>query len=211
MIGFLGGTFDPVHLGHTHAATSVREALGLDEVRMVLAARPGHRQPPQAAVTHRWQMLQLACAEHAGLVADDSELERQGHSYTVDTLRAFHQQYPNTYPVWILGQDAFATLAEWYQWQDLMQLCNLVVVERPGDERAEPAAVEQLERAHRAKTLRAGTLGQIVRLPLSMQEVSATQIRHKIAHGAPFEHLLAGPVCTYIKTHDLYATLETAI
>jgi len=211
MIGLYGGTFDPVHNGHIHAALSVRNALQLSQVRLVLAARPGHRQAPHADVSHRWQMLQLACAEAPGLVPDDTEIQRQGHSYTFDTLTAFQQQFPEQIPAWILGQDAFATLAEWYRWQDLLSLCNLVVVERPGDERQEPGEITQLMRQHGVEQLQQHRTGQIVRLVLPMQQVSATQIRHKIASKGEFEHLLAGPVCTYIKSHNLYATLETAI
>ena len=82
-IGLYGGTFDPVHLGHIHAALAVKHDLQLDHVRMVLSARPGHRDQPNTANTHRWKMLKLACDEHSALVADDTELERPGCSYAV--------------------------------------------------------------------------------------------------------------------------------
>ncbi len=206
MIGLYGGTFDPVHNGHIHAALQVQQALSLRQIRLVLAARPGHRQPPRADVEHRWQMLRLAVAEHAVLAADDSEVKRRGHSYTIDTLQEFNARQPGDVPVWIIGQDAFATLDSWHRWRELMDCCNLAVVDRPGDARAEPPSVQQMWRTHGVRRLEHGKIGQIVRLSLPMQQVSATEIRRKVACGEPFEHLLAGPVCTYIRRHGLYTT-----
>ena len=93
-IGLYGGTFDPVHLGHVHAALAVQEALQLDHVRMVLSARPGHREQPNTANVHRWEMLKLACDEHPTLRADDSEIQRPGVSYAIDTLRQIRANDP---------------------------------------------------------------------------------------------------------------------
>ena len=128
LVGLYGGTFDPVHVGHTHAALAVKDALQLEQVRMVLAARPGHRGAPHSEAGHRWAMLCLACEQHAGLVADNTELLRAGHSYTVATVAAVRAADPTAVPCWILGQDAFATLPTWHRWRELLNYCNLVVV-----------------------------------------------------------------------------------
>lgn len=211
VIGLYGGTFDPVHVGHIHAARSVREALGLSQIRLVLAARPGHRGQPDSAVEHRWNMLQLACAEHEGLVADDSEVRRSGASYTVATVESLRRQQPASAVCWILGQDAFATLPIWHRWQELLDFCNLIVIHRPGDLRDEPAQVRQLCAQHERVSLDRTRIGQIVRLDLPMQEVSASEIRCRIAAGEPVEHLLAAPIYTYIKTHGLYTSTEDPV
>ena len=211
LIGLYGGTFDPVHVGHLHAALTVKRALDLSEVRMVLAARPGHRGAPAGHADHRWRMLCLACAEQPGLVADDVELRRPGHSYTIDTLSAIRRQEPDAVPCWILGQDAFATLPIWHRWQELLNACNLIVIERPGDVRAEPSPVRQLCADHEVNEFNPSQIGQIYRLGEPMLEVSATQIRQKIAAGEPVENLLAPPVYTYIKQHRLYQNTENAI
>ena len=94
------------------------------------------------------RMLCLACEQHEGLVADDIELHRTGTSFTIDTVAAVRGADEAAVPCWVLGQDAFATLPIWYRWQSLLEFCNLIVVERPGDTRKEPAQVQSLCRTH---------------------------------------------------------------
>ncbi len=211
LVGMYGGTFDPVHVGHIHAALSVQKALQLQQVRLVLAARPGHRGEPDSTAVHRWQMLCLACAEHETLVPDDVELKRAGKSYTIDTVAQLRKTNPAAIPCWIMGQDAFATLPTWYRWQSLLSWCNLIVVARPGDERPEPPEVAALCKKHEVATLHSDKIGQIARLDLPMLQVSATQIRRLVAAGEPVEHLLADPVYTYIRQHRLYVKSENTI
>jgi len=211
LIGLYGGTFDPVHRGHTHAALSVKQALGLDEVRMVLAARPGHRTVPVSDSQHRWQMLRLACAECPGLTPDDSELHRHGTSYTIDTVAALRASDAADVPCWILGQDAYATLPVWHRWQSLLEYCNLVVVKRPGTDQVEPQQVRDLSAAFEVNDFDPTRIGQIYRVSVPMKEISATDIRARLAAGNTVEHLLAAPVYTYIRQHRLYASTENTI
>jgi len=211
LVALYGGTFDPIHVGHIHAAQTVRRALNLHEVRMVLSARPGHRGTPAAHDEHRWQMLQIACDDESGLVADDSELRRAGHSYTFTTVHDLRRQHPERVPCWIVGQDSFATLPTWHRWRELLDHCNLVVVDRPGDQRAEPAELVDLCHRHAVDELDEERVGQILRLSLTMKEVSATQIRRLIAAGHSAEHLLAAPICHYISAHTLYVLAEKSI
>ena len=211
LVGFYGGTFDPVHRGHTHAALAVGQALGLEQVHLILAARPGHRNAPRGSVDHRWCMLQLACEEHTALIADDRELHRSGPSYTITTLEQARAEAPHQVPCWILGQDSFATLPIWHRWQDLLEYCNLIVIDRPGDTRPEPAEVARLCTEHEVCTLSARSVGQIKRLALPMLEISASDVRRRLAAGEPCEHLLAPPVYTYINHHGLYTTTEDPV
>lgn len=210
LVGLYGGTFDPIHLGHTHAAVQVMTAVGLPLVHMVLAARPGHRSAPAASVDHRWQMLQLACAADDRLIADDRELRREGPSYTVDTLQAFRSE-TDAIPCWIVGQDSFATLPSWHRWSELLEFCNVLVVDRPGDVRHEPDEVQQLCARRQVEQLAVHQVGQICRLPLRMETISATEVRCRLRRGRSVAHLLAHPVSTYIKEHKLYATSEKTI
>ena len=207
-IGLYGGTFDPVHLGHIHAALAVKHDLQLDHVRMVLSARPGHRDQPNTANTHRWKMLKLACDEHSALVADDTELQRPGCSYAIDTLQHFRARYPRSQLCWIMGMDSYLTLPTWRNWQTLVKFAHLIVVQRPG----QPTAVDQ-QLASFQHRLQAGSLdtsraGSIVFLPIPMLDISATQVRCLAQSEESPEALLSASVWTYINRNHLYLTKE---
>lgn len=201
-IGLYGGTFDPVHRGHVHAARTVQDRLGLSEIHMVLSARPGHRGSPGSSVDHRWQMLRLACQAYPGLLPDDSEVCREGKSYTYDTVRDFCAK--GYTPCWIVGQDSYATLSDWYRWREILQYCNLVVLERPGDERRVPEDVLALEEECAVTDFAPDQLGQIWHMSEPMLEVSATEVRSRVAAGEDASDLLEDAVWTYIRQHNLY-------
>jgi nicotinate-nucleotide adenylyltransferase len=216
MIGIFGGTFDPVHNGHTHAALAVAAELGLSSIHMLLSARPGHRAPSQTSNEHRWQMLQLACAAHSNLIADDSELNRPGTSYTFDTLAAMAANKSstgedNSPPVWILGHDSFATLTSWYRWNEISNLCNLVVLDRPGQMTLEDRSLVNFCAQRQREKIDHSRAGQMLRLPLPMQEVSATFVRQQLGLGQSVSDLLAPAVSQYIEQHQLYITTESIV
>lgn len=191
------------------------DAFDLREVRLILSARPGHRRDPGVNAEHRWEMLKLACAEHPKLVADDIELSRPGESFTVRTLEDVHGAHPDAVVCWILGQDSFATLGSWYQWHRILDLANLIVLERPGHASDEPIGIGELCRLHEVDELRPDRQGQIVRLAIPMLEISSTKIRSALvqrgANARDPHDLLANPVYTYIRQHQLYQNLEKAI
>ena len=132
-IGILGGTFNPIHLGHLRAAEEVRETQGLDEVRFVPSSVPPHKEAEGiVAATHRLRMVELAVAGCAGLVAWDVELGRTGASYTVDTVRALRAEIGDDVRiVFILGRDAFDEFHTWREPETILSLCDLVVITRP--------------------------------------------------------------------------------
>ena len=207
-IGLYGGTFDPVHLGHIHAALAVKHDLQLDHVRMVLSARPGHRDQPNTANTHRWKMLKLACNDHSALVADDTELERPGCSYAIDTLRHFRARYPRSQLCWIMGMDSYVTLPTWERWQSLLCFGHLVVLQRPEHEAATDAMLQAYEDQYRSASLEEARFGKIVLLPLPMRSIAASQIRAMREQGRDVAELVDQRVCSYIKQHELYLTQE---
>ena len=148
-------------------------------------------------------MLRLAC-NHPQLIPDDIELQRSGPSYTVDTLLHIRRMRPDWIPCWILGWDAFALLHLWHRWEHVMGLCNLVVVERPGEAQALPEPVANLCQIHEKNMLSATGTGQIQRLNVPMRDVSATQVRARIQRQQPCEDLLEHSVNDYIIEHGLY-------
>lgn len=193
-IGLLGGTFDPIHLGHLAAAATAAECAGLDEVLLVPAGRPPHRGEAIASVEDRLAMCRLAVAELPGLSVWDWEARRSGPSYTVDTLEAFHDQRPADQPVLILGWDAARDLPRWRRPEDVLALADLVIVGRPGMSRP---GQDDLRAAcidpRRATLCLAPT-----------PDVAATRIRSLVAAGKSLAGLVPAAVETYIRANRLY-------
>ena len=204
LIGLYGGTFDPVHCGHVHAAECVRKFLGLDVIRMVLNAQPVHKSSEQAMTAHRWSMLKAVCANRQGLIADDVEVRRGGRSFTVDTLSLLQSEFPQAVLCWIVGQDSFATLTSWRRWEILLDHCNLVVIPRPGQNIGFSAQIKALCRKHETAYFDATRNGQIVRANLPMRAVSSTEIRQRIALGQSIADLVEVDVEQYIRRNKLY-------
>jgi len=212
-VAILGGTFDPVHYGHLRFADDVRRALYLAEVRLVPAADPPHRQGPAASADHREAMLKLAVAEFPGLVVDDRELRRSGKSYTVPTLEELRREFPGR-PLWLLlGADAFRELPTWHRWEELFDLANMIVVERPWLDLAAslPPALLAHWRSRRVtqpELLRSQQAGAIFTQAIVPHDVSATAIRKTLAGGPSstqeLEGLLPPAVLAYIARNQLY-------
>lgn len=221
MICLFGGTFDPVHVGHVHAARRVCDRLDLPAIRMLLSARPGHRGATGASAAQRWDMLKLACAADGRLVPDDTELrraERLGRpSYTVETLEELRGTAMDAVIAWVVGSDAYRELTEWHRWREVFELANLVVLHRPGAELSLTGPLESLTRERRVARLEARA-GQVLVLDAPMLDVSATAVRELLAGAAQdgtrnttqVADLLPPAVYTYIKEHHLYGVISDA-
>ena len=205
MIAFLGGTFDPVHNGHLHAARMAARSLACP-VRLVLSADPPHRPQPVASAQRRWAMLKLVCAAEAGLDADDVELRRGGPSYTVDTLEALRLRHGDGPISWIIGTDACNEIHTWRRWRKVLNLGHLLVLPRPGSKLK--GAALKLYREHRCPNLERRPAGGIRLLDEAMLPVSASAVRALLAAGGDASHLLPDGVTTYIRRHGLYAGSE---
>lgn len=205
MKAILGGTFDPVHLGHLHAARRARAALGIAQVTMLLAARPGHRAAPLAGVIDRWHMLHLATRQDAGLLASDLEIDRAGPSYTVDSLCELGGGEPL---VWLIGRDALADVPSWHRADELAALCHFVVLDRPGADAAELVVPRGFERVDDVAQLVERPSGGLYCLPNAMLDISASQVRRMIAAGDDASALLPPDVWTYIGEQGLYRSCE---
>lgn len=145
-IGILGGTFDPVHIGHLRGALEVADALALDELRLTPSARPPHRDTPQVSAQDRLAMVECAVAGVAPLVVDARELQRDKPSYTIDTLELMRAELAADAQVFLLlGWDAFCGLPTWHRWEELLQHCHILVLQRP-DADSEPP--DEIGRAH---------------------------------------------------------------
>lgn len=214
-----GGTFDPVHLGHVAVARAARDALEAT-VAFMPAADPPHRAPPGAPAADRAAMLDLAIAGEPGLALDLRELERDGRSWTVDTLRGLRATIGDDAPVALLvGADSFDALPTWKDWRALFELAHFVVAGRTGISpgaallpgtggapRADTRLVEAIagRMAESADALRASPAGRVFLLRQPLFPHSASEVRARIAAGQPWDALVPAPVARYIRAHGLY-------
>ncbi len=211
MIGILGGTFDPVHLGHLRTALEVRDALGLDEIRLVPCRIPPHRPAPVASSGLRTRMLNAAIEGHPGFVVDERELQRAGPSYMLDTLVSLQADFPGQAVCLIVGMDAFRGLPAWHRWRELLGHCHMVVMTRPGARVPETGELGDLIGIHRVKDvgmLRQRSAGLLLFQQVSHLDISGTQIRGLLADGGDASFLVPDSVLSIINEQGLYRTTK---
>jgi nicotinate-nucleotide adenylyltransferase len=215
-LGILGGTFDPLHIGHLRLAMEAREALNLAEVSLIPAGNPPLRALPQCAASHRLAMVERALADRAGFSVDPGEVlaavDNPAPSYTVATLERQRRRHGSQRPlVLLLGADAFARLESWHRWRDLFGLAHIAVATRPGHEIKVGAGDTALDAEFRARKGAAAELagapaGRIASFAITALEISATAVRERMARGLSVRYLVPDPVLDYIETHQLYRT-----
>lgn len=206
-IGVLGGTFDPVHIGHLRGAVEVAETLGLDEVRLVPNFRPPHREMPNSSAQDRLAMVRLAARELPLLTVDSRELERDKPSYTLDTLESLREELEADDQLFlIMGWDAFCGLPSWHRWDELLDHCHILVMQRPDADSEAPEALRDLLAARNVNDplALAGSSGQIAFVWQAPLGVSATRIRQFLASGRSVRFLVPDAVLAYINAHGLY-------
>ena len=208
MVGVFGGTFDPVHFGHLRVAVELTEQLCLDQLRLLPCHQPYHRSEPACDSRHRLQMARLAVGSDARLFVDDRELQRQGPSYTVDTLASLRKELGTEVSLCLaMGADAFIKLPQWQRWQELLTLAHIVVMTRPGwqvPEHGETADLLRTQGISKAEQLQLAACGNILLLEVTALDISATDIRKIIAIGRSPRFLLPDQVWGYIQLHQLY-------
>ena len=207
-IGIYGGTFDPIHWGHINAANQVQQQLGLDEVRMVLSARPPHRIQPIVSAIDRFFLLRLALQNQPRLYADDCELKRIGPSYMVDTLAHYRQQAPDSSIALILGMEAFNGLMGWHRWQDIIGLAHIVITDRAGfDNQLEPKLARYTEPfiSSDKTQLKLQTHGKIYSQPVKPLAISATQLRQLLKNNEPVSQWLPEASLKEIQRQGFYS------
>ena len=202
-IGFLGGTFDPPHLGHLLIAETARVALGLESVMFLPAGEPwlksGQRITP---AEHRLRMVQLAVADNPDFCVSDCEIRRSGPSYTVDTLRELRRGLaPDAELYFIVGSDVLDQFHRWKEPEAILELCRLAVIERPGGPVDGVAALrEQFPHVIDSCAV-ASVAGPRV-------DFSASDLRRVLAAGQSTRYQIPDAVTKYIAEHQLYQALD---
>ena len=196
-IGILGGSFHPIHNGHLDMARSAQDALGLDQVILMVDRIPPHKELAQGASSQqRYRMVQLACEGETGFVASDWELNREGTSYTALTLTHLAEEYPADELFFIMGSDMLRSLTTWYHPEIVCQKAHLVCICRAGQDGGEGEA---------AATVKARYGADVTLLP-PVRELSSTEIRNRLSDGRPITGLVPPAVEWYIYEQALYGS-----
>ena len=189
-IGLMGGSFDPIHLGHLRAAENAREALSLDEVLFVPAASPPHKLDLRLSPARdRLAMVELATAGNPSFVASDVELRRAGPSYTADTLAELKRERPEDELFLIVGSDTLGEMASWHEPARIFALSTIAVASRPGVD----------------GTLASPPQARVVRVEGPGLFLSASEVRRLVREGRSVRYLVPEAVSHYITRHRLYA------
>jgi len=203
-VGIFGGTFDPIHYGHLRPAQEAMQQLLLAELRIIPAATPPHRPPPQASAAQRLAMVELAIRDCPGLRVDDRELQRGGLSYTVLTLESLRAELGRTPLCLLIGADQFRSFETWHRWQEIPELAHLVILNRPGTKAGALPAWTRGRESSDLHTLREAPAGRLAFLSVSPQDISATRIRAALARGESVQGLLPEAVLDYIRSNQVY-------
>lgn len=215
-IGILGGTFDPIHLGHTLPAKAAAAHLSLDKVLIVPTRIPPHKATPNVSACDRATMVKLACDTDPIFSCDERELTRNGYSYTIDTLKEISKEYPHARLYFIIGLDSLLTFTTWHNYQEILSFCHLVVNTRPNYQLSTiNNTTTKLLDQHYVKdlhSLNSRKSGGIFLLPTSLVNyedhlhinVSSSEVRARLLNKKGCHHLLCDEVLAFINKNKLY-------
>lgn len=225
-IGILGGTFDPIHIGHIQPAKQVLKKYDLDSILVIPAHNPPHKISTSASTKQRVKMVELVCEQENSFILDTREIERSTLSYTIDTIKELKGNYPTSELYFIMGMDSLLNFTQWHKWEDILKCCNLIVNTRPGYEltnlnsetkkllathkapsHAEPKYSVNLSSVYQ-KIIDTDnpliTTGNIYINHCDELNISSTDIRKSLSLKMNCEKWLTKPVIEYIKFHHLY-------
>lgn len=195
-VGIMGGTFDPIHLGHLVIANEVLNMYQLDHIIFVPAGNPPHKCGIEASSWDRFVMTSLATMSNDKFIVSDFEIKKRDRSYSTETLKEFHKIYPNTEFYFITGTDAVVDLPNWHEPKELLKLCKFIAVSRPG------MGKESIE--NKIQEIMSELNGNIELLEVPMLQISSTDIRERFKKGKSAKYLLSEIVEQYIYKNNLY-------
>jgi nicotinate-nucleotide adenylyltransferase len=214
-IGILGGTFDPIHVGHLDTALAAQRALDLHPIVVMPARIPPHRQEgPSASTFHRFAMATLAVSGLDDFLVSDDELRSDGPSYTALTLeRVINDGVAPTQIFFVTGADAFVEIETWYRYPAVLELAHFVVISRPGT----PASSVADRLPHLRRRLATPTVSEalpdtpsVFLIDAPTTDVSSTEVRRRLRAGDSISGLVPAPVEAHIRRHRLYLATTTA-
>lgn len=202
-IGLFGGAFDPPHLAHTALARAVLQQFELDQLRVIPTGQAWHKSRTLSAAHHRVAMARLAFADLPRVHVDPQETQREGATFTIDTLMALQAQYPGAQWWVCIGEDQAARFATWHRWTEILQCAHLIVAPRPEAVRSDSSNPALQREWHNAWPEEVKPKIHVLNwLP---QDLSATAIRDALARGHDASDALHPQVSRYIRQHHLYS------
>ena len=205
LIGVFGGTFDPVHNGHTKIIQNLLELIPNDEIKVIPNGQPPHRTSV-CSNNDRLEMVNLAFKGINQISVDEREIHREGPSYAIHTAREILEEYHQDNIIWIMGSDAFSEIDTWFEWEDFLNIINILVMARPGSEidSTSMAGTLILERqTSNIDDLSYGA-GKILIVDIDPINISSTQVRSNLAAGETVNELILEDVSDYIDSGKLY-------
>jgi len=206
-IGFLGGTFDPIHFGHLRPALEITEALSLRQLFIMPNHIAPHKSKSHCTASQRCKMVELAISQQSRMAIDKRELRRHKPSYTIDTLKELKNEFPDTPICFIMGMDSLTTFDTWHDWQNILSYCHLIISHRPGWQRKFNKQVDVLVSKHQTTNrhdLHNLQFGKIFFQTTSQLAISSTEIRELLNHDISIDFLTPENVINYIQGHHLY-------
>ncbi|MCW8410379.1 nicotinate-nucleotide adenylyltransferase [Legionella sp. PATHC035] len=207
-IAILGGTFDPIHNGHLQASMVIQKHFNFDSYIFLPCKTPTIKPPTLANNNQRIEMIKLAIKKTPYFRLDLREVERDTPSYMVETLKSFRMEYPNSSITLIIGYDAFISLPNWYQWEKIITLANLLVINRSEfSSQPIPIIMKKFLEQHEVKDKHdflSTHAGRVFLFDAGHYDISSTSIREEIKKGADVKNKLPEAVYEYIKSQGLY-------
>ena len=205
LIGVFGGTFDPVHNGHTKIIQNLLELIPLDEIKVIPNGQPPHRTSV-CSNNDRLEMVNLAFKGINQISVDEREIQREGPSYAIHTAEEILEEYHQDNIIWIMGSDAFSEIDTWFEWEDFLNIINILVMARPGYEidSTSMAGTLILERQTSNIDDLSHGAGKILIVDIDPINISSTQVRSNLAAGETVNELILEDVSDYIDSGKLY-------
>lgn len=194
-MGIMGGTFNPIHLGHLMIAEEARQTFHLDKILFVPSYVTPNKQVSGATAAQRLEMTRLAVADNPCFAVSDIEIKRQGRSYTVDTLREIKKLYGPSYILYFIsGTDTIQDLPNWHRPEEILSLCQFVGATRPDGSQSIGQVIDHF-----------GDLGKhILKLTVPTMQISSTELRRRIANGQSVRYMMPPAVVEYIRKNGVY-------
>jgi nicotinate-nucleotide adenylyltransferase len=213
--GILGGTFDPIHIGHLRCTQEILEIFELEKVIFIPAFHPPLKARRDiVSFHHRMEMVRLATSGNRSFDVSDIERRREGKSYSIETVEYFLKEHGKNLSLYfVLGQDAFRRIGMWKDWEKLLLLCNFVVMTRPGYEVKDLGDLLPYDFASQFKYDRdtdgfEGSTGHSIFFrEVTFLDISSTDIRHGVKNGKSIRYIVPESVCDYISEHLLYSDI----